>query len=269
MATLSVPGATIYYEVQGTGPLLLMIPGGPADAGAFAALAPFLSDRYTVVPYDPRGNSRSVPDDPSRDQDMDVHGDDAAALIAALDGAPAFVLGSSGGAQIGLDLAARHPELVRTLVAHEPPCAPMLPDPAEALAGMEDTYQTYRTQGVEAGMGRFEAVIGIDRAQLGQAEPTPEMLETWARIAGNLEYFLAHGVRQISGYAPDVATLRDGRARIVVGIGETSAGQLAHRTAVALAERLGTPPVTFPGDHGGFGSHPGEFAETLHEVLTA
>jgi len=53
-----------------------------------------------------------------------------------------------------------------------------------------------------------------------------------------------------------------------VGIGETSAGQLAHRAAVALAERLGTPPVTFPGDHGGFGSRPGQFAETLHKVLT-
>jgi len=94
------------------------------------------------------------------------------------------------------------------------------------------------------------------------------MLETWGRISGNLEYFLAHGIRPISGYAPDVATLRDGSARIVVGIGETSAGQLAHRAAVALAERLGTPPVTFPGDHGGFGSRPGQFAETLHKVLT-
>jgi pimeloyl-ACP methyl ester carboxylesterase len=41
--------------------VLLMIPGGPADAGVFTALRGFLTDRYTVVPYDPRGNSRSVP----------------------------------------------------------------------------------------------------------------------------------------------------------------------------------------------------------------
>jgi pimeloyl-ACP methyl ester carboxylesterase len=267
---MNVPGATLYYETKGTGPPLLMIPGGPADAGAFAGLVPFMSDRYTVVPYDPRGNSRSVPDDPSKDQDMDVHGDDAAALIDTLGGGPAYVLGSSGGAQIGLNLAARHPERVRTLVAHEPPCAPLLPDAAEVLAGIEDAYQAYRAQGVEAGLERFEAVIGIDRAQQAQqAAPTPEMLETWQRIGGNLGFFLAHGVRQISGYAPDVAALRDGPARIVVGVGETSGGQLANRTAVALAERLGTPPVTFPGDHGGFGSHPAEFAETLHKVLVA
>jgi pimeloyl-ACP methyl ester carboxylesterase len=269
LATLNVPGATLYYERDGSGPVLLMIPGGPADAGVFAALRGFLTDRYTVVPYDPRGNSRSVPDDPSMDQDMDVHGDDAAALLAALGGGPAYVLGSSGGAQIGLNLAARHPELVHTLVAHEPPCVPLLPDAAEARAGMEDAYQTWRSQGVEAALKRFEAAIGMEGAPPEQppGAPTPEMLETWGRISGNLEFFLAHGIRQISGYAPDVDALREGPARIVVGIGERSAGQLAHRGALALAERLGTPPVTFPGDHGGFGSRPGPFADTLHKVL--
>jgi pimeloyl-ACP methyl ester carboxylesterase len=270
LPTLDVPGATLYYERDGSGPVLLMIPGGPADAGIFAALRGFLTDRYTVVPYDPRGNSRSVPDDPSKDQDVDVHGDDAAALLAALGGEPAYVLGSSGGAQIGLDLAARHPERVRTLVAHEPPCIPLLPDAAQAWAGMEEAYQAYRTQGVEAGLKRFEAAIGMEGAPPEQApgEPTPETLEAWGRIGGNVEYFLAHGIRQLSGYAPDVAALRAGPARIVVGIGEGSAGQLAHRAAVALAERLGTPPVTFPGDHGGFGSRPRQFADKLHEVLT-
>jgi pimeloyl-ACP methyl ester carboxylesterase len=273
LATLSVPGASLYYETSGTGPVLLMIPGGPADAGIFAGLAPFLRDRYTLVPYDPRGNSRSVPDDPSRDQDLDVHGDDAAALIGALTGEPALVLGSSGGAQIGLNLAARHPERVGTLVAHEPPCATMLPDAAEAVAGMEDVYQTYRAQGVEAAMKRFEAVIGVEGAQeeQPQEQPPPERMEelaaTMGRIMGNLEYFLAHGVRPISGYAPDLAALRGGPARVVVGIGEASGGQLAHRSALALAERLGTPPVAFPGGHGGFGTHPGPFAATLRGVL--
>lgn len=68
---------------------------------------------------------------------------------------------------------------------------------------------------------------------------------------GNLDFFLTHGVKPISLYVPDVASLRAGSVRIVVGIGETSTGQLAHRTAVALAERFGAVPVTFPGDHGG------------------
>ena len=83
---LKVQGAQIYYEVQGTGPVLLMIPGGPTDAGIFAPLAGLLSDRYTVVRYDPRGNSRSVLDGPPEDQRMDLHGDDAAQLLAMLSG---------------------------------------------------------------------------------------------------------------------------------------------------------------------------------------
>jgi hypothetical protein len=37
--TLNVPGATVYFETQGTGPVLLLIPGGAADAGIFAGLA--------------------------------------------------------------------------------------------------------------------------------------------------------------------------------------------------------------------------------------
>ncbi len=121
---LKVPGARLYYEVQGSGSVLLMFPGGPTDAGIFAGLAGFLANRFT----------RSNLDGPPENQQMDVHGDDAAQLLAALCDEPAFVLGSSGGAQIGLNLAARYPQRVHTLVVHEPPCVQLLPDAAERSA---------------------------------------------------------------------------------------------------------------------------------------
>ncbi len=263
--TLQVPGATLYYEVYGSGPVLLMIPGGPADAGVFADLAGFLADRYTVVAYDPRGNSRSVPEGPAQDQQMDVHGDDAARLAATVGGEPAYVLGSSGGAQIGLNLAARHPEQVHTLVAHEPPCVELLPDAGQQRAAMQEVVDIYRREGVGPGMQRFGEVAGISGA--AQPEPSPEAQAMFPRIMGNLDFFLGHGVGPISSYVPDIAALRAGSVRVVAGIGETSVGQLAHRGGVALAERLGTDPVTFPGDHGGFGSHPEAFAEVLHRVF--
>ena len=57
--TLQVPGASLYYEVRGSGPVLLMIPGGPMDADGFTEIAERLADSYTVVTYDCRGNSRS------------------------------------------------------------------------------------------------------------------------------------------------------------------------------------------------------------------
>ncbi len=266
---LKVPGAQLYYEVHGSGPVLLLIPGGPADAGVFAGLAGFLANRYTVVLYDPRGNSRSVLDGPPEDQRMDIHGDDAAQLLAALSGGPAYVLGSSGGAQIGLNLAARYPDRVHTLVAHEPPCLELLPDGAEHRAFIDSLYETYRTDWVGPAMQKFMAGTGLEGGPQpdNAAPPSPEAQEAFGRIMGNLDFFFAHGLKPISLYVPDVASLRAGPARVVVGVGENSAGQLAHRTAIALAERLETAPVTFPGGHNGFGDQPAAFAETLDQVL--
>ena len=129
----------------------------------FTDLAAALADRFTAVAYDPRGNSRSTLTGPPADQEMDVHGDDAAALIRALGDGPAFVFGNSGGAQIGLNLAARHPDLVRVLVAHEPPCIELLPaaEADEALAADLAIHETYQRDGVEAAMAQFMAMAGM------------------------------------------------------------------------------------------------------------
>jgi pimeloyl-ACP methyl ester carboxylesterase len=265
---LKVPGAQIYYERQGSGPILVMIPGGSADAGIFAGTASLLAADYTVVRYDPRGNSRSVVDGPPQDQDMDVHGDDAAQLLDELGGEPAYALGNSGGAQIGLNLAARYPDRVRTLVAHEPPCLELLPEAEERRAFTDGVYDTYVTEGAGAAMQKFMAGAGISNPRPGATPPPPELLEAFGRMRGNLDYFFGHGFKAIGAYVPDVAALRAGSARIVVGVGEASTGQLPCRAALALAEQLGTAPVSFPGGHGGYNDHPAAFAEKLRQVLS-
>lgn len=262
-ATLKVPGAQIYYEVQGAGPLLLMIPGGPADAGVFAGIASQLTSRFTTVRYDPRGNSRSVVDGPAEDQDMNQHADDAAALIAALGTEPVFVLGSSGGAQIGLNLAARHPERVRMLVAHEPPCLQLLPDAETYRRTTEEILETYRSAGLGPAMQKFAAMAGLGPRK----PPSPSMQQSIGRVQGNLDFFVAHGVKPIGCYTPDVAALKANNARVVIGLGDESEGQLAWRSAKELANRLGVEPVTFPGGHGGYDEQPAEFAKKLEDVL--
>ena len=60
--TLRVAGATLFYRVRGTGPLLLILAGGHGDADATDAICEQLIDRYTVVTYDRRGLSRSTID---------------------------------------------------------------------------------------------------------------------------------------------------------------------------------------------------------------
>ncbi|ASU57875.1 alpha/beta fold hydrolase [Nocardiopsis dassonvillei] len=278
--TLKVPGATIHYEVRGSGPVLLMIPGGPQDAGVYTALAEQLADRYTTVAYDPRGNSRSKLDGEPEDQRVEVHSDDAARLVAEVGGGPAYVFGNSAGAQIGLDMAVRHPEAVRALLAHEPPCLMLLDDPSEVLARDREVYDTYRREGVEAAIGKFMALNGLDEED-GEAReedgPEPEGAategpmhedpETFERVSGNFGYFLAHGLMPLSLYRPDVEALREGGVPVTVGLGDASAGKPIHDIGLALVRLLGTEPVAFPGDHTGFGTHPRAFAEALHGAL--
>lgn len=268
---LDVPGASIYYEKRGSGPTLLMIPGGATDAGIFSSLARQLADRYTVVAYDPRGNSRSTLAGHPETQRLDVHADDAARLIELFGGEAAYVFGTSGGAQIGLDLAARYPERVRVLVAHEPPCLLLLADPTSAVADDQSVYDTYQREGVEAAMQQFMAMNGLaggpEEGDSDGPALSPEDGETFARIAGNAEYFFAHGLMPLSLYRPDVDALRAGRPRIVVAVGELSVGQTTHHTSIALADQLGTSAAHFPGDHMGFGAHADAFAIALDAAL--
>src|SRR5262249_48368022 len=95
----------------------------------------------------------------------------------------------------------------------------------------------------------------------------PEMVEGMARMQANSEAFLAHLLPAVIGHTPDVAALRAAPLRIAVRAGEASGGQIPHLAALALAERRGTTPVSFPGDHRGFATHPPKFAETVHHAL--
>jgi pimeloyl-ACP methyl ester carboxylesterase len=267
--TLDVPGARLRYRVVGTGPVLLLIPGGPADAAAFAGIAPLLADEHTVVTYDPRGISHSTRDDESEDVPVEVQADDAHRLLAAVGTAPADVFGSSGGAITGLALVARHPDQVRTLVAHEPPVTELLPDAELHRATAAEVSETYRSLGVGPAMGKFLSHAGIEGGggPTNTGPPSPETLASMARMKGNLELFFAHMMGPLTAYRPDATVLRDVPTRIVIGAGTSSAGQTAHRAATALAEHLGGETTAFPGGHGGFGEEPADFAVALRTTL--
>jgi len=82
------------------------------------------------------------------------------------------------------------------------------------------------------------------------------------------EEFFAHLIRPTTRYRPDIQALRAASTRIVVARGTTSKGQLANRTAVALAGQLATTVIDFPGDHGGFVAFPQQCGHLLDQVLT-
>jgi pimeloyl-ACP methyl ester carboxylesterase len=262
MTLLDVPGARLHYEVRGDGPLLLVM-GAPMGAAMFAPLADALAADFTVVTHDPRGIARSPIDDPEQDSTPELRADDVAALLDALGADAADVFGSSGGAVTGLALVAHHPDRVRTLVAHEPPVLDLLPDAAERHAGTEEIIATFHAHGVGAAFAKFMQTAGYtaeDLAGMPMGEPSEQDLADSAR-------FMAHELRWTTRYVPDIDALTAGPARVVVGVGADSGKLLTHRTSAALADRLGSALLEFPGDHGGFVSHPVEFAEVLRKAL--
>jgi pimeloyl-ACP methyl ester carboxylesterase len=265
---LQNPGATLYYETRGSGPTLLLIAGGNGDASIFAPVASILANEYMVVTYDPRGNSRSRLDGPPEDQRIEVHSEDARRLVQTVADGPAYVFGSSSGAIVGLDLIARHPELISKLVAHEPPMVEVLPDVATWRAFFDDVYDTYRREGSGPALQEFAAGVGLDvRGYLAGAELPPDVAEMMNRMAGNLDLFFSHEVRQFTRYVPDLPALDANQHRIVLAGGRDSREHLPYRPAALLAERFGTQVVDFPGDHVGYVTQPVEFAAKLRAVL--
>ncbi|MEV6207219.1 alpha/beta hydrolase [Kitasatospora sp. NPDC051914] len=271
-ALLPVPGALLHHQVRGSGPLLLVAQSGEGDADRSRDLVDRLAADFTVVTYDRRGLSRSLPDDPSEPVAMATHADDAHRLLTELTDRPALMLGCSFGAAIGLHLAARRPGLLHTLIAHEPAVPELLPagERADTERELRAVTRTYREEGWLAAVRRVTAVLGIDpHHQDTEPDVTAEPI-TEARAA-NFAGFLTRDIDTIlgGGLEPaDLDALRNGPTRIVPAVGRTTPHQVFdRRCAEILAGHLGTDPVEFPGGHNGNLTHPRAFATRLTSLL--
>ena len=280
--TLEVPGAVLHYDVRSNDsssePVLFLI-GSPMGADGFVTLAGHFTDR-TVVTYDPRAAGRSQRTDGASETTVDEHADDLHRLISALAAGPVDIFATSGGATNALALVARHPEQVKTLVAHEPPASQELPDREPVLAASTDIHDTYLRSGFGPAMAKFIALVSYEGPfpadYADQPAPDPAMFGLSTEDDGSRNDPLV-GQNMISGshYQHDFDALRTASTRIVVGVGAESGQMIPGRAAVAVADRLGTTPVTFPGGHDGFlgGEYgrtgdPDAFATTLRKALT-
>ena len=279
--TLEAPGAILTYDVRpnpdSTEPPLMLI-GSPMGAGGFVTLAGHFANR-TVVTYDPRGVERSQKSDPATESTPEQHADDIHRIITAVGSGPVDLFASSGGAVNALALVARHPEDVRTLVAHEPPLAAILPDREGALAATEAIGATYQKSGFGPAMAQFILAVshkGPMTAEFAsQPAPDPAMFGLPAGDDGNrTDALLYQNIITCTHYEPDFAALKTASTRIVLAVGAESEGEMAHRGGEAVAERLGQQPVAFPSGHGGFlggeygqSGEPDAFAARLREVL--
>ncbi|MCC3764149.1 alpha/beta hydrolase [Glycomyces sp. TRM65418] len=278
--TLAAPGAVLHYDVRdgdGTKPALLLV-GSPMAAAGFTTLAGHFTDR-AVITYDPRGSERSRRTDGADESTPDEHADDLRRIIEAVGASEVDLFASSGGAVNALALVARRPELVRTLVAHEPPATQELPDREAALAVCEDIRRTYLDAGFGPAMAKFIALVThsgpVTEAYLEQPAPDPAAFGLPTEDDGTRDDpLLGQNIVTCNAYQHDFQALSAASTRIVVAVGAESGEELPARAGRAVATRLGIEPEVFPSHHGGFlggeygqTGEPEAFAAKLREVL--
>ena len=263
MSTLTVPGAHLSYEVEGSGPLLILIPGASGTGESFRPLLSSLAARYQVVIYDRRGFSRSRLDGPVNDaRRLETDATDVQRLIEHLTDKSAIVFGNSSGAIVALDVLTRYPERVQTVVAHEPPVAQLLPDAAAWLAFFDGVYNTYLAEGIPQAMHQFASGV------LGSADR--QVLERVRRAhpnESNTRYWLEHELRQYPRVALDLDALAAHAERVVLAGGRDAQNQMTYQPGKILAQMLDLALLDLPGGHLGFMSSPAEFAKELMDAL--
>ncbi|MEU4743326.1 alpha/beta hydrolase [Actinosynnema sp. NPDC023658] len=287
--TVRVAGARLHTEMAGTGPALVLIPGGGGDAEMYAEVVPLLARRFTVITYDRRGNSRSPLDDESAPIAV---ADQAADVVAVLDHhgiEQAHVFGSSSGAIIALEALSRHGDRLAGAVVHEPPLVQLLPGSPEQRE-LDELRRIADTEGPLRGFVAFAAMTMPRPPRLFQIRAGR------AALAGVLRVVLASGAlsRRLTGrapggmhrllgnadllfrrelpafcydYEPDFAALGSTGVCWWPATGRDSVGRPYHRPAHVLGERLGVPCVEFPGGHTAYQQHSEGFARRLTELL--
>jgi len=249
--TVEANHTRLYYEVRGSGPSLLFIPGAEGDAGEYARVADLLQDAFTIVSYDRRAFSRSPRPEGFVATTVEEQADDAAALLDAIGFGPAAVWGNSSGAIIGLGLTLRHPEAVTAAMLHEPPLFAGMSDVGKVRGFLKEATANGKVPFMRMLTGDivFESLPAEYRARLADDR-------TWIDLEfDNFEY-----------YRPADEDL----ARVSTPVGVFCGAESAPffmEAASWLAERLGTSVSVIPGNHGAHYEIPNEVAKTITDFL--
>jgi pimeloyl-ACP methyl ester carboxylesterase len=240
---------------------VLFIAGSTGDAGNFTRTAEFLTDEFTVVTYDRRGNSRSPRPLGWSTTSVAEQADDAAGLIEALDLSPAVVFGASAGGPIALDLMIRYPQLVRAGIIQEPSIFSMLPDPTAAIAPRRALVEeTLRTKGPRA---TIEALMRFLNDDAVFAAIPPDVLE---RMLGNADTILMIESAGFAAWRPTTEQLLKLSVPILL-IFATETLPVYKEVTNLLAKQRGIEPISVPGRHGFYLYRPEVLADVLRPML--
>jgi pimeloyl-ACP methyl ester carboxylesterase len=262
--TVPANGAELHCEVRGAGPTVLFIAGATGDAGHFDAVADALADRFRIVTYDRRGNSRSPKPPGWVATSVGEQAEDAAGLIEALGGAPLVVFGTSAGGAIAAELVLRRPEIVQGAILHEPLIlTPLGEQVAEAFKRSRATTEAaIAAAGPRAGVDAFVAMAAGDARW--QERVAPAVRE---RMLGNGETLFGIDTPAFWGYRPAAGALAAIGRPMRVLRGRETALPFMERVCGWLAGLWQTEVGVMPGGHIAYLDGPAAFAAALRPHL--
>lgn len=291
MQTVKVPGARLYTEIAGEGPPLLLVSGGGGDAGMYEDAVPPLAERFTVITFDRRGNSRSPLVEPDASLTVSRQAADVVAILDHYGIDRAFVFGNSAGAIITVELLIRHADRLRGAVVHEPPLVGVLPDGRDSpeQRAFDELAGIAEREGPMQGFAAF-SVMTLPKAPRLFTNPTGRAVTAGAlrvamggaalarrvtgrrpsgmfRLMGNVDILLTRELPVFMSYQPDLKALETVTIPWCLATGHDSVGRPYYRPAHVLSERFGVPCQEFPGGHTPYQTHPREFADLLTTIL--
>lgn len=200
-----VNGTTLYAEVRGTGPAVLLVPGGAEDAEGWRPIAERLAG-HTVVTYDRRGTLRSGREDwPGAGSDQ--HADDAAGLISELGLDDVVVFGGSSAGVITVQLAVRHPTLVRRALVYEPGYLATTQGTDDLRASVLAAMETWLLDRPGDWVGAYRAFARIAASTAGPLTPPPGRDWYGLREELNAEAIVRDDIPIVTAEAVDFASL--------------------------------------------------------------
>ncbi|WP_240742447.1 alpha/beta fold hydrolase [Micromonospora zingiberis] len=256
---IDAEGDSLYFEARGNGPPLLLIAGAGGDGGYYERIADLLATSYEVITYDRRGNARSTRHHPTTFS-FAQQARDAVAVLTAAGHRSATVVGSSGGALVGLQLVVDHPAAVRKLLIHEAPLPSYDRRWATFLHAVASTRLRY---GSSAATLQFLFGLGIPASAFGATPPD-------AQSRGYDEAFvIGTELAALFASSPDIRRITASGVPVLCAVGELSRrqGRLQATGMPQLAADLNAPLLVFPGHHLSYQDDPAGWASALRAAL--
>ncbi len=245
----------LHYWYQGSGPLLIFVPGGGGNGDQYFKIMGLLDKRFTVATFDRRQMSSSKvkenkPCNPAQ------NARDIMAITKAIGRTKTSVFANSGGGILALQLAASYPDAVEHLLLHEVPTTFLLPDATFQLDRCFEVIETYKKEGIPAAMRLFAAQL-VGMGSPGDFKPDVANLHNWFQ-----NEFLV-----MTLYCPDLRKIVQNKVSVAVMAGEKSKDAFYARTTIGQAEAMQCPRVVVPGNHFGFDFEAEAFAPVLIETM--